>query len=314
MQDLHDRGYKKLFSNLEIFQQLVTTFVTEPWVKELDFSTCELLKGSFVSKAYKASFSDLIYKIKWRDDDLFLVILLEFKSAPYQFVALQILGYIVDFYRQLIDSGKNVRKLPPVFAMLLYNGEQQWDAPKDVAELIQDHEALGEYALHFKYFPINENDYDKELLLQIGNIVSTLFLAEAHYDLELLKQELLKLFEKSPNKQAVSLFLNWLKELAVYGRIEQSDYEILDRVYQDTKEVSMLINSIEKERKQLYEKGWGDGRETGKAEGKAEGRREKLFEFARVMLASGEPLEKIKLYTSLTDEDLMKLHAETAQN
>jgi hypothetical protein len=32
------------------------------------------------------------------------------------------------------------------------------------------------------------------------------------------------------------------------------------------------------------------------------------------MLASGEPLEKIKLYTSLTDEDLLKLNAETAQN
>ncbi|NUO78974.1 hypothetical protein HUU05_02780 [candidate division KSB1 bacterium] len=187
-----------------------------------------------------------------------------------------------------------------------------------MAELIQGQEALGEYALHFKYFPIIESAYDKEMLLRVGNIVSTLFLAETHYDIDLLKQELLKLFEKSPNKHAISLFLNWLKQLAVHGKIEQSDYEALDRVYQDTQEVSMLINNIEKDRKQLYEKGWGDGRETGKiegkAEGKAEGRREKILEFARMMLKSGEPFDKIKRYTSLTDEDLLKLQAETAQN
>ncbi len=314
MHDIHDRGYEKLFSNLEIFQELVTTFVTEPWVKELDFTTCELVKDAFVSKAYKASFSDLIYKIKWRGEELYLVVLLEFKSAPDSFVALQILGYIVDFYRQLLDTEEKVRRLPPIFAILLYNGEQTWNAPKDIAELIPGNEALGEYALRFKYFPIIENTFDKEQLLRIGNIVSTLFLAEAHYDLDLLKQELVKLFEKSPNKHAISLFLNWLKQLAVHERIEQSDYEALDRVYQDTKEVSMLINNIEKDRKQLYEKGLVDGILKGIKEGKAEGQREKLFEFVRVMLASGEPLEKIKLYTSLTDEDLLNLHAETAQN
>ncbi len=246
MHDIHDRGYEKLFSNLEIFQQLVTTFVTEPWVEELDFSTCELMKDAFVSKAYKASFSDLIYKIKWQNQDVYVAVLLEFKSAPYRFVALQILGYIIDFYRHLIDSDEKVSELPPVFAILLYNGEQAWNAPADIAELIQGREALGEYALRFRYFPIIENAYDEELLLQIGNIVSALFLAEAHYDVELLKQELIKLFEESPNKHAISLFLNWLKQLATHGRIEQSDYETLDRVYQDTKEVSMLINNIEK--------------------------------------------------------------------
>lgn len=92
--------------------------MTESWVKEVDFSTCELLKDAFVSKEYKASFSDLIYKIKRRDQDIYVVVLLEFKSAPYRFVALQILGYLVDFYRQFIDSDEKVSKLPPVFAIL----------------------------------------------------------------------------------------------------------------------------------------------------------------------------------------------------
>lgn len=72
----------------------------------------------------------------------------------------------------------------------------------------------------------------------------------------------------------------------------------------------MLLNSIKKDRKQLYEKGWG----VGKVEGKAEGRREQAFEFARMMLASGEPIEKIKLYTAMTEEELMKLKVEMARS
>lgn len=91
-------------------------------------------------------------------------------------------------------------------------------------------------------------------------------------------------------------------------------HETHDCVYQDTQEVSMLINNIERDRKQLYEKGWGVGKVEGKVEGKAEGRREQAFEFARMMLASGEPIEKIKLYTAMTEEELMKLKVEMARS
>ncbi|MCL4706160.1 Rpn family recombination-promoting nuclease/putative transposase [bacterium] len=109
MDDIHDRGYKKLFSNREIFRQLITTFVHEPWVKDLDFSTCELVKDSFISKRYKKTFTDLLYKIKLRGRDFYIVILLEFKATPQRFVALQMLGYIVDFYRHLVDSQKRLK-------------------------------------------------------------------------------------------------------------------------------------------------------------------------------------------------------------
>lgn len=56
MQAFHDRSYTKLFSNKEIFRQLITSFVSEAWVKDLDFSACELIKGSFVSRKYKKNF------------------------------------------------------------------------------------------------------------------------------------------------------------------------------------------------------------------------------------------------------------------
>ena len=71
MHDIHDRGYTKLFSNKEIFRQLVTSFVHEEWVKDLDFTDCELVPGVFISPQYQKTFSDLIYKVKLRGRDLY---------------------------------------------------------------------------------------------------------------------------------------------------------------------------------------------------------------------------------------------------
>ena len=307
MKDIDDRGYKKLFSYVEIFHQLIISFVHEPWVKHLNFKKCELMKDSFVSEQYKSSFSDLVYKTKLHGRDFYVVILLEFKSKPDYFVAVQILGYVSDLYRHLLDSVKNIHKLPPVFPILLYNGEEKWNVPVELEALIEGGKMLGKRALHFEYFPIIENSFGQEELLKIGNVVSTLFLAEAHYDFELLERELNKLFRKSRDKKAVSLLLNWLKQLAIHGRIEESDYKKLERTYRDPKEVNMLITAIKREKEQLYHDGLKKGEKKGKKEGKKEGKSERSFEIARQMLSYGEPLEKIEQFTGISSRALRSL-------
>ena len=100
----------------------------------------------------------------------------------------------------------------------------------NLSALIEQTPPLGRFALDFEYFLIAENAYSQEALLKIRNIVSTLFLAESHYDLEVLEVELLNLFSSEADKDAVSLFLNWFRQLAFHGRIESDDYESLESI------------------------------------------------------------------------------------
>jgi predicted transposase/invertase (TIGR01784 family) len=305
MQGLDDRGYTKLFSNKEIFRQLIVSFVREEWVKDLDFSQCELVKDSFLSGEYKKTFSDLLYKVKLRGRDLYIVILLEFKSAPARFVAVQVAGYILDFYRHLVASEKRLRKLPPVFPVLLYNGKKRWNAPKNLSELVESAPILGEYGLECKYFPIIENAFRPKELQRLGNIVSTLFLAETNFDGDALAAKLDELFDKEEDKQAASLFVNWFAQLYHHGRIAEADYAKLERVYQSKQEVSMLIEAIQKEKAQI--------RAQGERAGKRKGAFKKGLEVAKSMLFNGESIEKIKLYTGLSDEALAKLQKSLRQ-
>ena len=78
--NIHDSGYKRLFSNKTIFRQLMQTFVTEPWVKDLDFEQMETVDKSFVSDHYKETESDLIYRVGLHGREVYIYVLLEFPT------------------------------------------------------------------------------------------------------------------------------------------------------------------------------------------------------------------------------------------
>jgi predicted transposase/invertase (TIGR01784 family) len=311
MTKIHDSGYKKLLSNKTIFRQLLQTFVKEPWVDDLDFNDCETLDKSFVSDHYKATESDIIYKIKLNNQDIYIFILIEFQSTVYRFMVVRILNYITSFYLDYLSSHDRVKKLPPIFPILLYNGDDSWTAPQNISDLIEDNELLGEYGLNFKYFKIAENEYTLETLTAVRNIVSTLFLAEAHYDIELIKKELLAVFQKEEDKQAASLFLNWFKQLSERQRIETKDYDQLEQVYKNVEEVdAMLITALKKEREQLY----NTGMEVGHQEGRQEGRQETTLEVIIAMWRDNLSAERIARITGLNIKRVKDIAEQEAFN
>ena len=310
--NIHDSGYKKLFSNRTIFRQLIETFVNQEWVHSLDFDTCEPLDKSFISEHYKETESDLIYKIQFQDREVYIYILIEFQSTVDPFMALRVLNYITNFYMDFLVNNKSVQKLPAVFPIVLYNGEARWTAPVNLSELIEQTPPLGAFALDFQYFLIAENQYSQEALLKIRNIVSTLFLAESYYDVKVLEVELLNLFSSERDKKAVSLFLNWFKQLAIHGQLESDDYESLESIYRTEEEVkTMLVTALERERQQIFQNGLLEGEQKGKQEGLLEGeqkgRIEGRIETAKAMLAKGMEMTLISEITNLPEAQLLEL-------
>ena len=84
-------------------------------------------------------------------------------------MALRILTYTALLWEELIKKGeiKKGEKLPPVFPIVLYNGEVPWNAPLKISDLlapIQD--KLSEYQPEQKYFLIDENRISRLLLSQ----------------------------------------------------------------------------------------------------------------------------------------------------
>jgi len=168
---------------------------------------------------------------------------------------------------------------------------------------------LGSYGLHFEHLVIAENAYGKEWLEKVDNIIATLFLAEAHYDLPLLMEKLLNLYDTESDRQAVMLFVNWFRQLAAYGRMGSADFAAIEEQYLTREEVkSMLVKALEREREMIFN--------SGKKEGKKEGIEERNRQVARAMVENGFALPTIATVLALSSPEVERLlteREETAQ-
>jgi len=110
---------------------------------------------------------------------------------------------------------------------------------------------------------------------KVERMSTTLFLAEIHYDLPLLIDELLNLYDQETDRQAVMLFLNWFRQLAAHGRLREADFAQIEETYLSREEVkSMLVKALEREREEAKQEGKKEGLEEGKKEGLEEGKKE----------------------------------------
>jgi predicted transposase YdaD len=191
--------------------------------------------------------------------------------------------------------------------------------------LIDTEVDLGQYGLHFEHFVIAENAYGKEWLAKIDNIIAALFLAEAHYDLPLLLEKLLILYDTEHDRQALMLFINWFRQLAAHSRLKNSDFAQIEEQDLTREEVkSMLIKALERERETIRQEGFDSGKkegfdsgkkegfDSGKKEGIHEGIQERNRQIVQAMVAKGFPLPTIAALLNLALPEVELLLVETS--
>ena len=94
-----------------------------------------------------------------RQEWLYLYLLIEFQRKEDPWMALRFLTYVCLLYQDLIKSGqiKGNHRLPPVFPIVIYNGETEWRAVLEVAELIAAPAAtLARFSPRFRYHLLDE--------------------------------------------------------------------------------------------------------------------------------------------------------------
>jgi predicted transposase/invertase (TIGR01784 family) len=199
---------------------------------------------------------------------------------------------------RLKDSEEKFEKLPPVFPIVVYSGKELWTAPINLAELIENNELLGEFALNFNYFKIAENEISIAKLLEIGNVVSTLFLGEVHYNRALLIQELSKLLQQE-NDLMVSMLFNYFEQLFRHKKMEEVDWNTLDQI-RSQEEINMFLENMQVCDEIAYQKGLLEGKQEGLLEGKQEG----LLEGKQEGLLEGERAGKLKTAKAMFNKGL----------
>ena len=145
---MSDAAYKELFSHPRMVEDLLRGIVVPEWSGALDFTTLEKLPAEYVSDDLRRRQGDLLWRVRFRDRWLYVLVLLEFQSSVDPNMALRLLVYTGLLYQDLIRRGalEQDEKLPPVLPIVFYNGRSRWTAAREVSDLIAPvSEALARY-------------------------------------------------------------------------------------------------------------------------------------------------------------------------
>jgi hypothetical protein len=263
-----DHGYKRLFAHREMVADLLTGFVREPWVAEVELDTLERVSGSYVSDDLREREDDIIWRVRWRGGWLYVYLLLEFQASVDRFMALRILVYVGLLYQDLIRAGQLTPggRLPPVLPVVLYSGEDPWTAAREIGELVETVSGgLDQYRPQMRYLLLEEHGYPHAELASMRNLVAALFRLENSRGPEDVLQvvEALLVWLRSPEQADLSRALvAWLRRSLLAGRMPGAEIPEIESL-QETR--TMLAERVQDWTKRWKEEGREEGRQEGEA-------------------------------------------------
>ena len=189
----YDAAYKLLFSFPEMVRDLLAGFVSDEWVGKLDLSTLERWPASQVGDtlrdvaglaapcgAFLAPYQrhqDRVWRVRYRDRWLYVLVLLEFQSTVDRTMAVRVLAYTALLYQDLLRT--TAEPLPPVLPIVLHHGPGRWTATVDVAGLAAPCGAfLAPYQPAQRYFLLDVGGYTDAPLPHGRNLMAALIRLE----------------------------------------------------------------------------------------------------------------------------------------
>jgi len=287
----HDHSYKLLFSHPEMVADLLRGFVHEEWVAGLDFTSLEKVGGSYVTDDLREREDDVIWRLRWGQEWLYVYLLLEFQSSIDPFMAVRIMVYVGMLYQDLIRSQRLTpsQRLPPVLPLVLYNGNKRWNAPQEISDLIVESPVgLEHYRPRLRYFLLDEGRLEETELAPLRNLAAALFRMENSRNPEDVGKVLDSLLDwlKAPGQDSLRrAFTVWLKRVLLPGRVSGVEFSDLNEL-QEVR--SMLAERVVEWTRDWKQQGIEEGRQEGRLEGRLEGRQEGLQEGKRQGKKEGE--------------------------
>lgn len=273
--DIHDRGYKLLFSFCKLFQQLLEGYVDADWTRLLDFSQSQQVNKTFILPDFQKQESDILYKVPLKNahqNSVYLYVLIEHQSSVDFSLAFRIFLYLSDLWRELYQNTEEALRtqksfrLSPVFPIVLYNGQPPWTASTSLNQLVEQSHLFNDFLPQLKYYLVDIPRLSEEKLKQLHNSLAAVFLLERdmpgeQYE-EVLKMALEFIVKDADSELAKSLYQWILRRFQ-----EKTEESVLQKVIQEispqTEQIQELKTMLELMPQKLIDFGKQEGEQNG---------------------------------------------------
>lgn len=265
----HDKFFKAVFGRPAVAADFLRRYLPPSIVELLDLTRIELEKDSFIDARLRQHFSDLLYRVGLAGGgEAYLYFLLEHKSQPDQWVALQLLRYLAQAWERLRQKGAG--KLPLIIPVVFYHGSARWDVSEQFHALFDVDPRtveLLDYVPGFKYYLCDLSRYADEELEGAGDLGASLRLLKHIFDDDLARQlsGFFRLVMERLSAMEAKESLERMVEYVVQSeRVEAA--EVGDALTEAEEEGEKMLTPID-----IWKQ---EARQIGRKEGRKEGRQE----------------------------------------
>lgn len=181
----HNLFFEELMSRTEVCRDFLQNYLPDEIVRQLDFSTLEIKKDTFVDEELKAHHSDMLYQISMLDQQpLSIYLLFEHKSYLYSPIVLQLLRYMLKIWQHQLKQDQELRKQKkksrrettkyrPVIPIVVYHGEKKWNIATSFGDFFEMSDSLERFVPDYDYLlfdlsDINDEQIKGEIRLRVG--------------------------------------------------------------------------------------------------------------------------------------------------
>ena len=286
---MHDPVYRRLFAFPRMVEDLLRVVGHADWIGEVDLASLEKLPAEYIGDRGQQRRGDAVWRVRFRNGWLYLLVLLEFQSTNDDRMALRNLEYTTLLYRELDRRGELGRpgRWPPVLPVVLYNGDAPWSAALEMRDLIAPvPEPLASCQPSQRSFLLDERRVVVDDL-PLDNLVRAVVGFEQSGvpdDINRVTTALRHWLRDPEDTELGRAFAAWLEQIAA-----RTDSALELEILEDG--TMTLVERVAQWPEQWRREGVAEGRREGVAEGRregvAEGRREGVAEGRREGVAEG---------------------------
>ena len=282
----HDKFIKKCFSDKANAKSFFLEYFPKEIVELLDFENLELEKDSFLDSDLKEYFSDLLFKVKIKENYSYVYILFEHKSYREKNLYLQLLSYMLRIWEKVRQKEKDA-KLPLIIPFVFYHGRSKlkdfarFSSEFDTSEFdCNARDILDKFIPDFEYIlmdvaRLDDRQIRGEILVQVVLLITKyIFSKNLGHKLEEAFSLLLGLLNQETMIEYLELILKYLFATAPTSNISKEELEVIVKKAFSKKGDEMLETIGDVLRKQGIEQGIEQGLILGKKEGISLGRKE----------------------------------------
>ncbi|WP_375330076.1 Rpn family recombination-promoting nuclease/putative transposase [Candidatus Tisiphia endosymbiont of Nemotelus uliginosus] len=300
----HDEIFRKSMENPIVAKEFLATHLPKDVLALIDSTSLKLEKDSFIESDLSETISDVLFSVKFNDQDGYIFLLLEHQSTVDKMMAFRLFKYMINICDRYLTTNPKAKRLPLIYPLIIYNGKKKYNASLNIWNLFS-HPDLARGFWTNDCQLINVHDIpDEELKKKVWSGILLFFLKHIH-ERQLLKrwQEISYLL---PKLSKITIGHDHIRNLLSYTLtfIEQSDKIELEKILKNSltkekgEELMPSIAQVWKE--EGIEIGLQDGIKIGEAKGRAEGRAEGEAKLIKMMINNGNSIEEVARMTRLS--------------